>query len=102
MMNWKGIAEFMAVYETGSFSKAAERMDMTVSQVSKRVTELEIQLGAPLFERSTRAVRPSTQGMNYYQACANALSELSQAADSMHADLHSISGQLPAAHMLRR
>lgn len=50
---------FLAVRETGSFHLAAERLNLSQSAVTRRVRKLEEALGALLFERTTRAVRPT-------------------------------------------
>jgi DNA-binding transcriptional LysR family regulator len=48
---------FSNVVDSGSFSGAARRLHMPVSTVSRRVAELEDQLGVRLLERSTRSFR---------------------------------------------
>lgn len=50
---------FLAVLETGSFHQAAERLSLSQPSVTRRIVELEESLGGPLFERTTRAVRPT-------------------------------------------
>jgi DNA-binding transcriptional LysR family regulator len=42
---------FLAVASTGSFSKAAQISGVTQSAISKRILQLELQLGHRLFER---------------------------------------------------
>lgn len=48
------LALFARVAELGSFSRAAERSELPKSTVSRRIAELEAQLGERLFARSTR------------------------------------------------
>lgn len=50
---------FLAVKETGSFHLASERLNLSQSSVTRRLQKLEDALGTPLFERTTRAVRPT-------------------------------------------
>ncbi|MEL6643598.1 MAG: LysR family transcriptional regulator [Pseudomonadota bacterium] len=50
---------FLAVKVTGSFHAAAERLNLSQSSVTRRVQKLEVALGTRLFERTTRAVRPT-------------------------------------------
>jgi DNA-binding transcriptional LysR family regulator len=48
---------FAKVVEANSFSKAARRLKMPTSTVSRRIADLEDQLGVRLLERSTRSLR---------------------------------------------
>ena len=50
---------FLAVLETGSFHQAAERLSLSQPSVTRRIAKLEDSLGSALFERTTRAVRPT-------------------------------------------
>lgn len=61
-MNLRQLEAFVAVIETGSFSRAAERLDLGQSTVSTHVAALERQLGLRLFERRGRKVSPSRAG----------------------------------------
>lgn len=53
---------FLGVALHGNFSKAAIKMNLTVPQVSKRVAQLEDELGVRLFHRSTRVVNLTDEG----------------------------------------
>lgn len=53
---------FLAVAETGSFSRAAERLYLTQPAVSKRIATLELQLSARLFDRVGKTVRLTEAG----------------------------------------
>lgn len=50
---------FLAVMETGSFHLAANRLNLSQSAITRRIQKLEDALGSPLFERTTRAVKPT-------------------------------------------
>ncbi|WP_164661142.1 LysR family transcriptional regulator [Tropicibacter sp. Alg240-R139] len=50
---------FLAVKETGSFHMAADRLNLSQPAVTRRVRKLEEALGSTLFERTTRAVKPT-------------------------------------------
>lgn len=62
MVTLRQIEAFQAICETGSFAAAARRLGATQPAISKRIAELEAALGAPLFERGPRQVRPSLRG----------------------------------------
>jgi DNA-binding transcriptional LysR family regulator len=57
MADLNSLAIFAKVVEANSFSKAAHWLNMPVSTISRRVAELEDQLGVRLIERSTRRLR---------------------------------------------
>lgn len=61
-MNIGQIRYFVAVYQAGSFSKAAKDQFITVQAVSKSIADLENELGKPLFERKSRGVAPTPFG----------------------------------------
>ena len=53
---------FLAVLELGSFHKAAQSLNLSQPALSRRIQALEASIGAPLLERTTRRVAPSTVG----------------------------------------
>jgi DNA-binding transcriptional LysR family regulator len=57
MTDLNSLMIFAKVVETNSFSEAARRLSMPTSTVSRRIAELEAQLGVRLLERSTRSLR---------------------------------------------
>ncbi|MDK1286144.1 LysR family transcriptional regulator [Pseudoalteromonas umbrosa] len=62
MDRWVGIDEFVAVAVCGSFTGAAEQLDTSVAQVSRRVKTLEGTLGYQLLNRTTRKLSLTTEG----------------------------------------
>ena len=54
---------FVAVARTEGFTSAAELLKQTPSQISKRISKLESGLGIRLFQRSTRVVKLTDEGM---------------------------------------
>jgi DNA-binding transcriptional LysR family regulator len=62
MPSVKELEAFVAVVEAGSFQGAARRLNATPPAVSKRISELESELGVRLFERSTRHCRITARG----------------------------------------
>jgi DNA-binding transcriptional LysR family regulator len=62
MMDLNALVVFAKVAETNSFSEAARRLGIPVSTVSRRVAELEDQLGVRLLDRSTRSLRLTDLG----------------------------------------
>jgi DNA-binding transcriptional LysR family regulator len=62
MTDLNSLTMFAKVVEANSFSEAARRLDMPISTVSRRIAELEGQLGVRLLERSTRRLRLTDVG----------------------------------------
>lgn len=70
---------FVAVAETGGFSRAAERLAVTQGAVSRSVLRLEARLGLTLFERGPGGVKPTAAGQAYYSRIQPALAALEDA-----------------------
>ncbi len=66
----------VAVVREGSFTKAAERLQMSPQLVSKYVGKLEEQLGARLLQRTTRSLHVTEAGARYAQRAEQLLDEL--------------------------
>ncbi|MEM9496554.1 MAG: LysR family transcriptional regulator [Pseudomonadota bacterium] len=79
MNRFAEIEAFVSVVETGSFSAASERQGVAISAVSRRVDELEARLGVRLTQRSTRGVKSTEKGREYYTKCLRILSDLNEA-----------------------
>ena len=80
MPDLNALIVFAKVIEARSFSEAARRLKMPVSTVSRRVADLEDQLGARLLERSTRSLRLTNVGSDVLEH-ANRIMEISEALD---------------------
>ncbi len=74
------ILAFIQVIEAGSISTAAQRMGLSKSVVSKRITDLEGVLKVELLHRSTRGVIPTDKGITFYQRARSVMQQLDQAA----------------------
>ncbi|WP_417317452.1 LysR family transcriptional regulator [Emcibacter sp.] len=59
------VRTFIAVYETGSFLAAAERVNVTQSTVSIRIRNLEDQIGTSLFDRNKQGATPTPAGKQF-------------------------------------
>lgn len=73
-----GMRTYVAVVSEGSFSRAAERLDMSPQLVSKYVAQLEARLGARLLNRSTRRLSITEPGQAYYERCQDILAEIDE------------------------
>lgn len=67
MVKLDGISSFVATAEAGSISAAAKRLHVSKSVVSDRLAELERNLGAPLFHRTTRRLSLTQDGTAFFE-----------------------------------
>jgi DNA-binding transcriptional LysR family regulator len=76
---------FVAAVEEGSLSRAAERESLVISAASKRIAELERQVGTTLLRRHGRGVEPTQAGTMLYQRAKAILRGISLARDALTA-----------------
>jgi len=88
------VLAFVRVVETGAFSRAAERMGMAKSILSRRVARLEEQLGARLLTRSAQGAQPTDVGQAYFERASNVLAELEAAEEVVAEAVTQIAGPI--------
>lgn len=74
---------FVAVYEEGSFSAGALRVNATQSGLSMHVRQLETRYGVTLFNRSSTGVEPTETGRTFYRHAIDVLNATALAEDSL-------------------
>jgi DNA-binding transcriptional LysR family regulator len=62
MIDWDRVRIFHTVAEAGSFTRAADRLGLSQSAISRQISALEEDLGAPLFHRHARGLVLTEQG----------------------------------------
>lgn len=67
---------FARTVESGSFTKAADQLNLHISVVSKGIKYLENQLGSRLLNRTTRKIALTAEGEAFYEKCQRLLAEL--------------------------
>jgi DNA-binding transcriptional LysR family regulator len=114
-MDISALQAFLAVAETGSFSRAAEQIYLTQPAISKRIAALERQIGARLFDRIGRGIRLTQAGETLLIRARSVLKELEDVkrgianlsgtiagelllATSHHIGLHRLPGPLKRFH----
>src|ERR1700759_3815522 len=79
MSGFDDILAFTRVVELESYTKAARRLGISKSMVSRRVARLEAKLGTRLLVRSTRGLTPTEAGRLFPERAARSLAELQEA-----------------------
>ena len=74
-----GIAMFVQVADSGSFSATGRLLGLSSSAVGKSVARMEARLGARLFQRSTRHLALTAEGEKFLQRCKRILAEVAAA-----------------------
>jgi LysR family transcriptional regulator AphB len=85
---------FIAVIDAGSFTLAAERLNMPKANLSRKISRLEQQLGVTLLERTTRTQHITEAGNHYLTHCRCISQEIELAEASITRSLTEIKGQL--------
>lgn len=70
---------FIKVVQEGGFSHAAAALGMPTGTISRRISQLEEQLGCSLLHRSTRKLRLTDEGLRYYERLCTPLAQVEQA-----------------------
>lgn len=65
-MDFKQLESFVAVVDEGSFSNAADRLQLSQSMVTIHIRNLETELGTRLLNRTTRSMELSNDGKTFY------------------------------------
>jgi DNA-binding transcriptional LysR family regulator len=94
MDKFKAIQYFLAAAQTGSLSAAARQQEVSLQAVAKLVGALETQLGVKLFQRGSRGLKLTADGVQYAEACAPLLAQLQAADDGLRQARHRPQGTL--------
>jgi DNA-binding transcriptional LysR family regulator len=74
---------FVEVVESGGFGRAARRLGVSKSIVSRRIARLEADLGARLLSRTTRGISPTEAGLEFKARSERILAELDEAREAV-------------------
>ena len=69
---------FTRIVELGSFTAAADDLDLPRATVTHAIKRLEARLGAQLLQRTTRRVRATGDGETYYRHCLRLLADVDE------------------------
>jgi len=91
---WQGLDIFLAVVEQGSFSKAAQALDVSTSHVSRQIQQLEERLGTVLLQRTTRSINLTDEGAAYANKLKVIQQELIDANNELQGVQHTPKGPI--------
>ncbi|QWF18472.1 LysR family transcriptional regulator [Lysobacter capsici] len=93
-MDLNAVQMFVNVVQAGSLSAAADRMAVPLPTLSRRVRELERQLGVQLLERSVRGTRLTDAGTRLYEHASRGIETLMEAQQAVVSDQTQLKGRL--------
>ncbi|MCB1422030.1 MAG: LysR family transcriptional regulator [Nitratireductor sp.] len=93
-MELRQIRYFIALYETGSVTKAAHRLNVVQPAVSMQISKLEEELGQVLFERLPKGMAPTAAGEQAYHLLAPIFQEFRSARERIENFGGRVAGQL--------
>ncbi len=93
-LDFDDLTAFFVVAETGSFARAAERLESSKSIISRRVARLETTLSAHLLQRTARGTHLTEAGTLYYEQARQAMSQLEFAGENLVASTADLSGPI--------
>ncbi|MBS0335525.1 MAG: LysR family transcriptional regulator [Proteobacteria bacterium] len=79
MDRFAAMSVFARVVELGSFARAADRLELSTSAVSRHVADLESHLHTRLLNRTTRKLSLTEGGHAFYERCVQVLADLEEA-----------------------
>ena len=86
------ISAFLKVARLGSFSAAARELNLATSVVTKRISQLESEVGAKLINRSTRGLTLTAAGERHLPHFARLVTAYDEVFNQEHPATHSIDG----------
>ena len=93
-MELDDLRSLVEVVESGGFSRAAKRLGISKSMVSRRITRMEAELGTPLLSRTTRGINPTEAGLELKARSERIFAELEEAREAVAQRGGSVVGRL--------
>ncbi|OGB34536.1 MAG: LysR family transcriptional regulator [Burkholderiales bacterium RIFCSPLOWO2_12_FULL_61_40] len=94
MDRFDAMRAYVQVVESGSYTKAAQQLNMHKATVSQQIQQLEGKINARLLIRTTRSVTPTAEGLTYYQHACSILKQVDDVEAQMRQGSHAPAGHL--------
>jgi DNA-binding transcriptional LysR family regulator len=94
MIELEDLRSFAEVVESGGFSRAARRLGVSKSMISRRIARLEDELGTRLLSRTTRGLSPTEAGLELKSRSERILAELEEAREAVASQGSDVAGRL--------
>jgi DNA-binding transcriptional LysR family regulator len=88
------MASFIAVVEEGNFTAAARRIGKTTALVSTHISQLEENLDVQLVTRTTRSIKLTSTGLNYYEEAKRVLDDIASLEAKVRQEHESLVGEI--------
>ncbi|MFP4592687.1 LysR family transcriptional regulator [uncultured Ralstonia sp.] len=88
------LALFVSIVDHGSLQAAARHAGLPPATLTRRLQKLETTLGCQLLLRSARSLKPTPEGLLYYEQCRPLLTALAQTTATLDDDLNQVKGTL--------
>lgn len=93
-MDLDDIKTLVEVIGSGGFVKAARRLGLAKSVVSRRIARIEVELGTQLVNRTTRGVAPTDAGRELVERGKRILVEITDAKEAVAAHRRGVAGSI--------
>ena len=90
----ESMSMLVAVADGGSLSAAGRKLNVPLTTVSRKVSELEAHLGTQLIQRSSRRIALTDAGTAYIEACRRILDDISEAERTASGEYQAPRGEL--------
>jgi DNA-binding transcriptional LysR family regulator len=90
----ESMSMLVAVADAGSLSAAGRRLNVPLTTVSRKVSELEAHLGTQLIQRSSRRITLTDAGTAYLEACRRILDDIGEAERAASGEYQTPRGEL--------
>src|SRR5258705_13704433 len=94
MIDLQDMHALVEVITNGGFARAARRLGVAKSIVSRRIARIEAELGATLLNRTTRGITPTEAGLEFSERAQRILDDLAEARDIVSCQNGEVAGRL--------